>query len=454
MFIRIFHYLLAGLGVLVLFGISVLIHEFGHFAAARLLGMQADTFAIGFGPAIWKRRRGGTEYRVNWFPFGGYVALPQLDPAAMSTLQGGDGRTLEPAVWWKRVLVAVAGPFGNVVLAVFLAFLVAALPWGNAHPGFDHLGEATIGWVTPGGTSEAAGLRKGDAILAVGGVPVGTTDELIQECHLQSGAEGHLVTLSVSNRVDGLAREATVPVATNAAGFYFLRDIRMAEICSVGDPKTNSPAALAGVRAGDLVRRIDGAFVFGFDDFTNHVAAAKGAPMRLEVLRDGAPQEFSLSAAYDEEEHRWLLGVPMNLVSLSPRQWMKYRNPWKQLTGDAGAIFRVLGGLVAPKHKGEAKKVAGALGGPVLILVGIWQWLLVSFPVALGFIRLINVNLAVLNLLPIPILDGGHVLFALGEAVFRRKPPKALVEGIMNVFLVLLLLLFAWLFFKDFSRIL
>ena len=129
-------FLLAALAVVLLFSLTILVHEGGHFLAARALGLEADVFAIGFGPALWKRKVGGTEYRVNAIPFGGYVSLPTLDPSGMSAIQAGgdaDGKRgaaapPQPAVWWKRILVSVAGPFGDLVLAVALAFVVWALP--------------------------------------------------------------------------------------------------------------------------------------------------------------------------------------------------------------------------------------------------------------------------------------------------------------------------------------
>ena len=119
----------AALAVLLLFGLTVLVHEGGHFLAARWLGLEADVFAIGFGPALWKKKIGKTEYRFNAIPFGGYVSLPQLDPAGMAAIQSGgkgkgkeagaaaDAPAVPPAAWWKRVVVAAAGPFGNLVFA-------------------------------------------------------------------------------------------------------------------------------------------------------------------------------------------------------------------------------------------------------------------------------------------------------------------------------------------------
>ena len=109
---------------LFLFSFAVFIHEFGHFLAARLLGMKADVFSIGFGPALWKRTFRGTEWRISAIPFGGYVSLPQLDPEAMKGIQGDHGESLPPAPPWKRIIVAFAGPFGNLVLAAVCAVAI------------------------------------------------------------------------------------------------------------------------------------------------------------------------------------------------------------------------------------------------------------------------------------------------------------------------------------------
>ena len=445
-----FPYVLATLGVLFLFGISVLIHEFGHFLAARLLGMRADAFAIGFGPAIWKRKVGGTEYRVNWIPFGGYVALPQLDPTAMDSLQSGaSGETLPPSAWWKRIVVAVAGPLGNIVLAIVLAFIVAVLPFEDTIPGFEHTAYATVGWVVPGSPAEAAGLRVGDLVTSVGGTAVQTVDECITECHLLSGAEDGLVALGVSNRLDGAVREVSVAQRKTSLGFFMPDGIEFASVSCAAEVVTNSPAAAADVRVGDLIHDLDGELVFGYADFTNRIARSEGAPLRLGLLRDGERVETVAAAVPDPESGRLLLGIALGIADRDTKQWMKYRDPWKQLKGDAGSIFRVLRGLFFPKHKGEAAKVAGALGGPVRIFEGIWRWLLLSIPVTIGFIRYLNVNLAILNLLPIPVLDGGHVLFALWEGVTGRKPSPKVIEFVVKVFLVLLLALFAFLTFKD-----
>ena len=184
--------ILAGLAVALLFSLAIFIHELGHFLAAKWFGLQVDTFAIGFGPSLWKRKINGVEYKIGVILFGGYVALPQLDPSGMEKIQGStddknasdedkheDERELPDIAAWKRIVVSVAGPFGNVVLAVLLAFIIYWVP--AARTG---IVDTLVGVVVE--TSEAwkAGLRAGDRILEVNGEKVDTWMGTVSYTHL------------------------------------------------------------------------------------------------------------------------------------------------------------------------------------------------------------------------------------------------------------------------------
>ena len=178
---------LAGACVLLLFGLAIFIHEFGHFLAARWMGLQVDAFAIGFGPALWKRTVNGVEYKIGCIPFGGYVALPQLDPSGMEKVQGGNGEAsrddLPDIAAWRRIVVAVAGPFGNMVLAVALALCIAWMP-GVRTGALD----TRIGLVEEGTAAWEAGLRTGDRIESVNGHKVSTWTDMEVEWQLAGGS--------------------------------------------------------------------------------------------------------------------------------------------------------------------------------------------------------------------------------------------------------------------------
>jgi len=341
-----------------LFALAILVHEFGHFIVALKLGLNVEAFSIGFGPAIWKKKINGVEYRLSWIPLGGYVSIPDVDPEGTKALEGakvekaggGGQRAKIPA--WKELLVAVAGPLMNVVLAVVLAVLLACIPSAR-------FGEvpAVLGGTLPDGAAEKAGLREGDKVLKVGGHPIVTWTDMMTEIQIAGGRE---TAFEIARNGETLEIPVT-PVRNDMTGAYFIMAYST----------------------------------------TNHAGAVA---------------------------------------------WMPHRNPLKQLAWDAGSIFRVLKGLVTPK---EAKATAGALGGPVLIAESIYASMRHSFWDGLGFLRFLNVNLAVLNLLPIPVLDGGLILFALIALVFRRRVPDAVVKVLSMGFMYLLIALMGILILKD-----
>lgn len=433
----------AAIVVVILFGLAIFVHEFGHFLAAKWLGFQVNAFAIGFGLALWRKKYGQTEYRINAIPFGGYVALPQLDPAGMEQIQGDSGsdpKTLPDAPAWKRIVVSLAGPFGNVVLAVIIAWMIWLAP--GAVTG---VVSTEVGEVVKGTAAWEAGIRAGDVIEQVGPRRVTTWSDFMVECHLLAndadqidltvrtpGSAARVVNVSVTNVVSGVR---------GVPGIYWLGK------CQIGSVDPSMPAAAAGMASGDVISSFDGEPVRNSQDFVMRMRDAGERPVELGVLRKGRPRSITVTPKLSGEGFT-IIGVSVQ-DSADAAMWMQYRDPWRQINNDATQVFRVLQAMVVPKVEGERGRVAKSIGGPVIIIAYMWRIVQESFLSGMGFLRMICINLAIINLLPLPVLDGGHIMFALWEIITRRKPHPRVVSILVTGFAVLLIGLMIFLSFKD-----
>lgn len=235
-----------------------------------------------------------------------------------------------------------------------------------------------------------------------------------------------------------------------AVGLSFVPSAKFGTLAAkIGRVPEGGPAAAAGLKAGDVVRSVGGRPVETWSEMQTEVQIAGGKPVEFVVLRGAArPEEVRLSVTptRDAVTGAWYILALSETNATGAVAWMPARSPWKQLAWDAGSIFRVLKGLVTPK---EAKATAGALGGPVMIAEGLYRQVRRDKWDGLGFLRFLNVNLAVLNLLPIPVLDGGLILFALIALVCRRRLPDWFVAKVSMGFMFLLMGLMAVLILKD-----
>ncbi len=449
------------LAMLLLFSASIFVHELGHFIAARALGMVADVFSIGMGKAIWKRKLGATQWQIGWLPFGGFVALPQMDPNSFLEGTGNrvqdsggsanpnpeprtpnsESRNLPRVPPWKKIVVSIAGAAGNVAFA----FLLATVVWLVGKPSSLQEQNGVVGYVATNSPAFALGLAAGDEIVAVDGQSVGNWTQILEKTAL--GAAGHIV-LRI-RPADGAERELALPTEKGAMGMRLLPGIEGMDPCLVASVYPNSGAAAAGLRSGDRVVRFDGQPVYSRAHLSQLVEAAAGRPTRLEFRRGAETLAATVESRYDEGLRRHLIGIQFNTIGDLDFDVLSHPTPWAQLRGHAAAIFSFLRALATPATSGAA---AEAVGGPVLILMMLWLMLKSSFMLAVWFTGFLNVNLAIINLLPLPVLDGGHVLMNLWEMVFRRPAPPRLVNALANVFAVLFIGLFLLLTFRDSVR--
>ncbi len=432
--------------ILFFFSLTIFVHELGHFLAARAAGLKVEVFSIGFGPPLLKRTRGGVTYQIGAFPFGGYVALPQLDPTgpdAAKAEPSADGPSEPPpplprAAPGKRIFVAAAGAAGNLLLALFLAWIVFFV----GKPSAPHERRAVVGFVEPDSVAWEAGLRIGDEILSVNGTAVGNWQDLLTEVSLQGRDRA---TLRIRPADGGPERAVETPVIRGDMGARFLEGVMMEQLCMVGGVVRGGSAEAAGLRAGDLILALDGIEVRSQQHLIHLVGERRDQEVAITIRRDGETLERAVRPAFDEAREQVMIGVRFSELAVQS-DILVYPRPLSQVREHAMAIFRVLRALTT---RGEAGAAAGAIGGPVSILFVYWLMVRGSFMMAVSFTIFLNVNLAILNLLPIPVLDGGHILFASIEGATRRPVSPRIVGLAHRVFAALLITLFVFLTFRD-----
>ncbi|MDA3798634.1 MAG: RIP metalloprotease RseP [Kiritimatiellae bacterium] len=433
--------------VLVLFfSFAIFVHEFGHFIAAVKLGFKVNVFSIGFGPALFKWEKNGITYKFSVVPFGGYVSLPQLDPSGMEKIQGENGEEVDQEVEdiaaWKKIIVAIAGPLGNIVLAVILAFVIYLVPTKGLE---DKKSECLVGYVDEQSPAYEAGIKKGDIILAVNGEKVNSWYDMSMFSLLSQ-----TTTAVVRVESEGIETDLNVPLTKTGMGEYLLMGLAPEAVCVVGEAFEGGSAAEAGMQGGDIIKSFNGILIDDGNVFIDLVAERPDMETDIVVIRGDEEVAMMVTPKYDKTLDRAVIGISMGTIGQQSMPWMMYKKPMDQLKGDSGSILRILRALVNPKESGKAAK---GLGGPVMILVTLWYAIQESFLNAVGFLRFLNVNLAILNLLPIPVLDGGHIVFALYEIIFRRKPSQKFVNVVVNFFAILLICAFIMLMFRDTFRI-
>ncbi|HMP95919.1 MAG TPA: RIP metalloprotease RseP [Kiritimatiellia bacterium] len=418
--------------VTLLFGFTIFVHELGHFLVARWCGMTVDAFAIGMGPAIWKRTINGVEYKLCAFPIGGYVALPQMGPSEETGKTAEqDGRNLPPIKPIPKILVSLAGVTFNMIFAVVLAYVIF---WQSKAIAPEYENSA-VGYVETDSAAYAAGIRIGDVITAVNGESIGTWEKFIVVTALRDE-----VTLDL-RRPDGETYAVTLPTE-RVPGGRLITGLYPMNYCIVLDTFPESPARAAGLRPGDRIVGLDGISLFSRDHMIDLINASQGRAVIMTIEREGERLELEITPVYNEEHRRAMIGISFRTDEV--------KKPWDQIHSHATLIFRILKALVTPA---ESKAAAEAIGGPVAIIDIFLKFAALGFLQALWFTCLLNVNLAVMNLLPLPVLDGGHIMFSLWELITRRPVPHKVVAFLWKVSAVLLLGLFLLLTYRDFARI-
>jgi regulator of sigma E protease len=427
--------------VILLFGAAVFVHEFGHFWMARRRGLKVEAFAIGFGPKIFGWKKDGIDYSWRWIPAGGFVKLPQM--ITSEALEGTNDTPVEklpPVTPWSKILVSVAGPFMNVVFA----FVIATVLYFTGIP--ISVSPSFIGYVDPKSPEAAMGIQEGDRIVSVDNQSV-TSWEEVQKCTVLARTN----VLPVIIERDGVRKTYHLAAKVNETigGKFLNLDPRdHAEVEGVND---GTAAAAAGLKAGDEILSVDKMPVYGQQRFVELIQGHAGQPAEIVVLRDKQKLALTVTPIADPTTHKGRIGAMIG--SSSEMRYQVQRPgpaPWVQIESKLDATISTFLALLHSKQTGVGAK---DLTGPVGIFAMLAGWVYTDYRLALDFLVLLNVNLAIVNLLPLPVLDGGHIAMSLIEWVRRRPLNVRFVEYATMLFAFLLISFFLYISAADVKRL-
>ena len=443
----------------IVLGILVFVHELGHYLAAKAFGVWVHRFAIGIGKPIpgLTFQRGETEWAIAWLPLGGYVKMASRDAdPASSVLEGNSSaevppdRVFEAKPIWQRMVIILAGVTLN---AIFALLIFTGLAWKN---GRHYDPTTTIGRVVatalPSEAAALASVPRGSRITAVDGHAVKSWDEITQR--LIEGASNQIVI-----SFDGLP-DIVIPLHRDAlaqrAAMASPAAIGPTQVPVLGVVGANAPAKAAGLAVGDSIIAIDGVPVVWWSDAVDRIEPSAGKALQVDVMRAGTKVSFTVTPREEHQNPDDAKSPMIGRIGVAART--QFLTEPLSLVGaikagagvslsSAGTIFRTLRGLA------NGRVSTSQVGGPILIGQMAADEARAGIEPLLAFIALISINLAVINLLPIPVLDGGAFLVLLVEGILRRPLPSRVREILSIIGLALIVLLMVVAFKNDIFRL-
>lgn len=449
------------LAAIIVLGPLIAIHEFGHFWVARRVGVKVMTFSIGFGPALlkWKDKK-GTQYQIAAVPLGGFVRMADEREGEVAAEDLPHAFNRQPV--WARMAVVAAGPLINLVFAVFLYWIIFLQGTETLRP--------IIGRVLPATPAATAGIQSGDEILAIDGQRV-TDWEAISYALINRMGESGDMQLQLRHTVDGAARNVTLPLNKFLSGKAVepFREIgfmpwQPALDPVIGEVIPDGAAAKQGMKAGDRVVAIDGKPIKSWQEFTDVVRARAGLPLQATLQRagQGGSQTVTLTVTPvgekdDQGVLRGKLGIALQDQKLDYPEAYRQRIQHGPVEAMVLAVTKT-GKLIMFTLESMGKMLQGLismnnLSGPITIAKVAGQSAAMGWESLLGFMALLSVSLGVLNLLPIPVLDGGHLVYYAIEGVIGRPVSERMQLLGLRIGVALLMSLMFLAIFNDLSRL-
>jgi regulator of sigma E protease len=510
------------LEVVLIFNLLIIVHELGHFLAARWRGLYVDKFGVWFGRPIWKKVINGVEFSLGWIPAGGFVLLPQMAP--MEAIEGKPdaARTeLPPIKPLDKIIVAFAGPLFSFLLALAFATLV----WAVGRPMPEAETTTTVGYVAPDGPAAKAGFLPGDKILEVDGHPVtrfsGMVDSIVWYVVRSEGATIHF-KVQRGNQILNLDSEFEKPetsgwerkslrqvdffpaitpvvakvepgstaaeaglkpndqiIAIDGQKIYYLQRItewaqhhpgQMIPLTVLRNSQQlqislrpsrpvinsvikNSPAEVAGVRAGDRIVALNDEQIYDWGTVVKHVEQNPGKPLTLTVQQGDKQLKARILPQTPDGQKQAMLGIYSFDTSYGitwdagGKMTIAHTSPFEQISAGVQTLTNTIGALLSPQSDIKLQHMSG----PIMIMRTYYILFQSEFgwQLALWFSVVFNINLAIINLLPIPVLDGGHILLAILEAVRRRPLNLKLLEILQGACAILLIGFMLYVSFYD-----
>jgi len=435
-------FFIAVLAMAVVLGFMILIHEFGHYAVAKLLGVRVEVFSIGFGKRLLGFRRGDTDYRIAAIPLGGYVKMSGENPM--------DERTNDPGEFlshprWHRFLIAIAGPFMNIMLAIGLLTFVYMVHY--EYPAvFDE--PAVIGWVLPDTPAAKAGIQIGDRITRLDEIDNPTWKQVDPKEALSPNQP-----LDVTIERDGKSFEKTiVPEAYGINQMGSAGWVAKEPSFTVTDLEAGMPAEKAGIKVGDEILSVDGQPIPAVEALIESLKRTQGKPIQITVRRDGQEKAFTMQPVLTDipgqSERRYRVGLvslPMKVTTLPLPAAL--RKSIEQNKEGSLLILELVRKMI--QRKISIRTVEGPIGigraaGEAATEKG-WTPLM-------ALTAAISLNLGIFNLLPIPILDGGVILLLFVESLMRRDISLQIKERIYQAAFVFLVLFAVMVIYNDLAK--